>query len=178
MLALCLMLLVTYYALNYASIIGLGLCIAKCEELVIKKIPCGHSTKAKVHCYKPIYSIQCNEPCTEVLSCGHQCSGDCHSCFRGRFHKMCQHLYNPVAIMTIRFIALNPMHNHHVLNLVIIFVSMEKDVQINVVNYALYVWNNVSGSVNTISVARNAMKFVIILIAINHVQIIEVSASM
>ena len=89
---------------------------------------------------------------------------------------MCQHLYNPVA-MTITFIALNPMHNHHVLNLVIIFVSMEKDVQINVVNYALYVWNNVSGSVNTISVARNAIKFVIILIAINHVQIIEVSAS-
>ena len=72
--------------------------------------------------------------------------------------------------MIITFIALNPMHNHHILNLVITFAVMEKDVQINVVNYALYVWKNVSGNVNTISVARNAMKFVIVLVAINHVQ--------
>ena len=69
-------------------------CTANCEELVIKQIPCGHNTKTKVHCCKPVSSIQCTEPCKEVLSCGHQCSGDCHSCFRGRFHKMCQHLYS------------------------------------------------------------------------------------
>ena len=67
-------------------------CTAKCEELVIKQFPCGHSTKVKIHCYKPISSIQCNEPCKEVLNCGHQCSGDCDSCFRGRLHKLCQHL--------------------------------------------------------------------------------------
>ena len=32
-------------------------CTAKCEEMVIKQFPCGHSTKVKIHCYKPISSI-------------------------------------------------------------------------------------------------------------------------
>ena len=73
--------------------------------------------------------------------------------------------------MIIRFIVINPiMNNHHVPNLVITFAIMEKDAQINVENRVLHVWKNVSGNASTINVARNAMKFVITLVAINHVQ--------
>ena len=64
-------------------------CTTYCKELVIKQLPCGHSTKKKVQCSKPFSSIKCNGICKEILSCGHQCSGSCSTCYKGRLHKPC-----------------------------------------------------------------------------------------
>ena len=64
-------------------------CTTYCKELVIKQLPCGHSTKKKVPCSKPFSSIKCNGICKEILSCGHQCSGSCSTCYKGRLHKPC-----------------------------------------------------------------------------------------
>jgi len=59
----------------------------KCKTLVFKHLPCGHSTNKKIPCWKPLPQISCNKPCNNKLSCGHKCSGDCFSCYKGRLHK-------------------------------------------------------------------------------------------
>ena len=64
-------------------------CTTHCKELVIKKLPCGHSTKKKVPCSKPFSSIKCFGICKEILSCGHQCSGNCSTCYKGKLHRPC-----------------------------------------------------------------------------------------
>ena len=61
----------------------------KCKMLVFKHLPCGHSTKKKIECWKQVGSINCDKPCNETLQCGHRCTGDCYSCFKGRLHKRC-----------------------------------------------------------------------------------------
>ena len=61
----------------------------KCKERVFKQLPCGHTTKEKFLCWKPPQSICCNNPCDRILSCGHKCSGDCYSCYKGRLHRHC-----------------------------------------------------------------------------------------
>ena len=61
----------------------------KCKVLVFKQLPCGHSTKKKIECWKQISSINCDKPCNTTLQCGHRCSGDCYSCYKGRLHKRC-----------------------------------------------------------------------------------------
>lgn len=86
-----------------------------------------------------------------------------------KYVNICAVILYRVAMVT-RFIVLNPMNSHHALNLVITFAVIEKDVQINVVSHVLYVWKIVGGNANIISVPRNAMKFVIALVAINRVQ--------
>lgn len=53
----------------------------KCDAQVGKIIPrCGHSVQ--VSCFKDITSsdFRCPAPCTELLACGHKCSGDCANC--------------------------------------------------------------------------------------------------
>jgi len=64
-------------------------CTTYCREKIIKQLPCGHSTINKVPCSKPFSSIKCTALCKEILSCGHQCSGDCSTCYKGRLHKPC-----------------------------------------------------------------------------------------
>ncbi|XP_065913575.1 NFX1-type zinc finger-containing protein 1-like isoform X1 [Dysidea avara] len=60
----------------------------KCKEIVSKPLPCGHVAK-RVLCWKTPSDIKCREKCKEILSCGHRCSGDCHSCCLGRLHVSC-----------------------------------------------------------------------------------------
>ncbi|XP_065913577.1 NFX1-type zinc finger-containing protein 1-like [Dysidea avara] len=61
----------------------------KCEQRVSKTLPCGHVAN-KIPCLKLPSDIQCKEKCKEILSCGHHCSGNCHSCHLGRLHTPCK----------------------------------------------------------------------------------------
>ncbi|NXX81788.1 ZNFX1 protein, partial [Urocolius indicus] len=67
-------------------------CTKWCPELVTVMLKCGH--KQQVKCWiteemnheKP---VECKTKCSVTLACGHKCSGSCHTCFEGRFHKPC-----------------------------------------------------------------------------------------
>ena len=61
----------------------------KCKEIVSEPLPCGHIAKM-VHCWKSPSDIKCKEKCRKILSCGHRCSGDCHSCYLGQLHVSCK----------------------------------------------------------------------------------------
>lgn len=53
----------------------------KCDVMVEKTVSkCGH--KIQVGCFKDVTSLmfRCPEPCTDILSCGHNCSGCCGNC--------------------------------------------------------------------------------------------------
>jgi hypothetical protein len=55
--------------------------VIKCDVKVEKTVSkCGH--KIQVGCFKDVTSpiFRCPEPCTEMLSCGHNCSGSCGNC--------------------------------------------------------------------------------------------------
>ncbi|NXY18307.1 ZNFX1 protein, partial [Atrichornis clamosus] len=66
-------------------------CPVKCHEWVTVTLKCGH--KQQVECWvtgmKPEMPVKCETKCSVILACGHVCSGSCHSCFDGRFHKAC-----------------------------------------------------------------------------------------
>ncbi|XP_061865168.1 NFX1-type zinc finger-containing protein 1 [Colius striatus] len=67
-------------------------CTKWCPELVTVTLKCGHNQQVK--CWiteetnheKP---VECKTKCSVTLACGHTCSGSCHTCFEGRFHKPC-----------------------------------------------------------------------------------------
>ncbi|NXP55776.1 ZNFX1 protein, partial [Heliornis fulica] len=66
-------------------------CTKQCPELVTATLKCGHSQQVECWlteetCEEP---AECNTKCSATLECGHVCSGSCHSCFEGRFHKPC-----------------------------------------------------------------------------------------
>jgi hypothetical protein len=61
----------------------LNLELIKCDVEVEKTVPkCGH--KIKVGCFKDVTSpiFRCPEPCTDILSCGHNCSDCCGNCLQ------------------------------------------------------------------------------------------------
>ena len=60
-------------------------CTRDCQELV-KHVdwPCGHNVRAACSATP----LSCPGPCG-VLSCGHECSGNCGKCLQGRVHKRC-----------------------------------------------------------------------------------------
>ncbi|NXI60378.1 ZNFX1 protein, partial [Chloroceryle aenea] len=67
-------------------------CTKQCPELVTATLKCGHNQK--VECWlsgevKHKKIVECQTKCSITLECGHVCSGSCHSCFEGRFHKQC-----------------------------------------------------------------------------------------
>ncbi|NWQ80530.1 ZNFX1 protein, partial [Columbina picui] len=67
-------------------------CTKWCPELVTVTLKCGH--KQKVKCWiteemKHDKPVECKTKCSATLECGHVCSGSCHTCFEGRFHKPC-----------------------------------------------------------------------------------------
>ncbi|KFP69846.1 NFX1-type zinc finger-containing protein 1, partial [Acanthisitta chloris] len=67
-------------------------CMKQCPELVTVMLKCGH--KQQVQCWitedtKAKKPVECNAKCSVTLACGHVCSGSCHTCFGGRFHKPC-----------------------------------------------------------------------------------------
>ena len=74
-------------------------CTRECQEPVTKMLLCGHFTY-NLLCSRPISEIKCKVKCMERLSCGHPCSGNCHSCYIGRLHRPCgrfqpcDHIYN------------------------------------------------------------------------------------
>ncbi|XP_054748296.2 NFX1-type zinc finger-containing protein 1-like isoform X1 [Lytechinus pictus] len=62
-------------------------CTEKCEEMVRHSDwPCGHNVKVK--CSDGPES--CPAPCSEMLSCEHQCRGTCGKCHQGRLHAFCR----------------------------------------------------------------------------------------
>ncbi|NXJ89686.1 ZNFX1 protein, partial [Corythaixoides concolor] len=67
-------------------------CTKRCPELVTVMLKCGH--KQRVKCWiteemKHEKLVECKTKCSVTLECGHVCSGSCHTCFEGRFHKPC-----------------------------------------------------------------------------------------
>ncbi|NXR22404.1 ZNFX1 protein, partial [Cinclus mexicanus] len=66
-------------------------CTVKCPEQVTATLKCGH--KQKVACWVTRMgheeAVKCESKCSVTLACGHVCSGTCHTCFGGRFHKAC-----------------------------------------------------------------------------------------
>ncbi|CAG5131922.1 unnamed protein product, partial [Candidula unifasciata] len=66
------------------------MCSAKCvcHVLVLKRIlHCGH--KDKVPCHIPADKAVCSLTCTNVLDCGHPCTGACGQCRINRVHDKC-----------------------------------------------------------------------------------------
>ncbi|XP_071505637.1 NFX1-type zinc finger-containing protein 1-like [Diadema antillarum] len=47
----------------------------KCQEAVLKKLPCGHIKKVK--CWRNPEDIACTSECLKVLPCGHKCRQKC-----------------------------------------------------------------------------------------------------
>ncbi|XP_009891810.1 PREDICTED: LOW QUALITY PROTEIN: NFX1-type zinc finger-containing protein 1 [Charadrius vociferus] len=67
-------------------------CTKWCPELVTVTLKCGHDQQVK--CWiteemKHEKPVECKMKCSAKLQCGHVCSGSCHTCFEGRFHKPC-----------------------------------------------------------------------------------------
>ncbi|NXO14592.1 ZNFX1 protein, partial [Oriolus oriolus] len=66
-------------------------CTAFCPEQVTATLKCGHKQKVacgitRMGCEE---AVKCESECSVTLACGHVCSGSCHTCFGGRFHKAC-----------------------------------------------------------------------------------------
>ncbi|NXB12477.1 ZNFX1 protein, partial [Cnemophilus loriae] len=66
-------------------------CTVACPEKVTATLKCGHEQKVpcwviRMRCKE---SVKCESKCSVTLACGHVCSGSCHTCFGGRFHKAC-----------------------------------------------------------------------------------------
>ncbi|KAL4865893.1 hypothetical protein BDV12DRAFT_210786 [Aspergillus spectabilis] len=58
--------------------------VIKCDAKVEKTVPkCGHTIQ--VGCFKDVTSLifRCPEPCTDILSCGHNCNDCCGNCIQG-----------------------------------------------------------------------------------------------
>ncbi|KAF5297413.1 hypothetical protein FQR65_LT01344 [Abscondita terminalis] len=73
-------------------------CTSVCKALVDHKnrADCGHVFKIPCNMTKTNYQSNsfellkfCNFPCTQVLSCEHNCAGTCGECAQGRIHKQC-----------------------------------------------------------------------------------------
>ncbi|XP_036251487.1 NFX1-type zinc finger-containing protein 1 [Molothrus ater] len=66
-------------------------CTMKCPQRVTATLKCGH--EQKVSCWMTRVgheeAVRCESKCSVTLACGHVCSGSCHTCFGGRFHKAC-----------------------------------------------------------------------------------------
>ncbi|NXM50736.1 ZNFX1 protein, partial [Gymnorhina tibicen] len=67
------------------------ICTASCPEQVTATLKCGHKQKVacgiiRTRCEE---AVKCESKCSVTLACGHVCSGSCHACFGGRFHKAC-----------------------------------------------------------------------------------------
>ena len=66
-------------------------CTSECQKPVTKMLLCGHYAYNEPCCI-PISKIKCKVKCPVILSCGHPCSGDYHSCHLGRLHTPCKFL--------------------------------------------------------------------------------------
>ncbi|NXU55026.1 ZNFX1 protein, partial [Turnix velox] len=67
-------------------------CTDRCPEPVRVTLKCGHSQQDKCWVTEEIKHerpVECKTECSVTLQCGHICSGSCHTCYEGRFHKPC-----------------------------------------------------------------------------------------
>ncbi|NXO96119.1 ZNFX1 protein, partial [Certhia brachydactyla] len=75
-------------------------CTRMCCVRVTTTLKCGH--EQKVSCWAATMGyegvVKCESKCSVTLACGHVCSGSCHTCFGGRFHKACDSPCNRVLI--------------------------------------------------------------------------------
>nr|XP_009860073.1 NFX1-type zinc finger-containing protein 1 isoform X1 [Ciona intestinalis] len=60
-----------------------------CTEKIKVDLSCGHESKILCRDSANPDKDKCNEPCDEMLKCGHVCKGTCSSCMQGRLHKRC-----------------------------------------------------------------------------------------
>ncbi|NXR63910.1 ZNFX1 protein, partial [Rhadina sibilatrix] len=66
-------------------------CTVQCPVRVTATLKCGHEQKVSCWVTRMGYekAVKCESKCSATLACGHVCSGSCHTCFGGRFHKAC-----------------------------------------------------------------------------------------
>uniref|UniRef100_A0A8C3N3A4 Zinc finger NFX1-type containing 1 n=1 Tax=Geospiza parvula TaxID=87175 RepID=A0A8C3N3A4_GEOPR len=66
-------------------------CTMKCPQQVTATLKCGHEQKVACWMTRMVHEeiVKCESKCSVTLACGHVCSGSCHTCFGGRFHKAC-----------------------------------------------------------------------------------------
>ncbi|XP_069936521.1 NFX1-type zinc finger-containing protein 1-like [Cherax quadricarinatus] len=70
-------------------------CTVNCTVLTPNTVKCpkGHSFKLPCHLINKVNGEDaweyCEEPCSQVLKCGHTCVGNCGRCFQGRVHVSC-----------------------------------------------------------------------------------------
>ncbi|KFV02581.1 NFX1-type zinc finger-containing protein 1, partial [Tauraco erythrolophus] len=67
-------------------------CTKRCPEPVTVMLKCGHNQQVKCWITEEMKHenlVECKTKCSATLECGHVCSGSCHTCFEGRFHKPC-----------------------------------------------------------------------------------------
>ncbi|KAF7649472.1 hypothetical protein LDENG_00140980 [Lucifuga dentata] len=66
-------------------------CTKQCLAKITFKLRCGHSQQGP--CFYKILGKEpnCWTPCKQQLKCGHDCKGNCHGCFQGRYHFSCFH---------------------------------------------------------------------------------------
>ena len=65
-------------------------CTTRCNFLVEKALPCGHTAQVDCHLDPEEAAKQCKHPCEETLACEHKCSGTCGKCHQGRLHARCR----------------------------------------------------------------------------------------
>ncbi|XP_078688760.1 NFX1-type zinc finger-containing protein 1-like [Branchiostoma floridae x Branchiostoma belcheri] len=65
-----------------------------CTEILTYHLTCGHSTERV--CRVKLEDLVCNAACSQLLKCGHRCSGTCDSCRQGGLHEPCRRRCNRV----------------------------------------------------------------------------------
>ncbi|XP_071379095.1 NFX1-type zinc finger-containing protein 1 [Centroberyx affinis] len=64
-------------------------CTSRCRVKVMLKLSCGHSQQDACY-YKGVgQEPYCRTSCNQQLKCGHNCTGNCHRCYQGRYHVPC-----------------------------------------------------------------------------------------
>ena len=65
-------------------------CYSKpCKQKIKVKLNCGHINDIECHQFKDLTQVFCQEKCTAILKCGHNCDGTCGKCLQGTLHTKC-----------------------------------------------------------------------------------------
>ncbi|KAK7877833.1 hypothetical protein WMY93_031505 [Mugilogobius chulae] len=66
-------------------------CTIKCKVKINFHLKCGHNKDDCCYYKRSLMEPQCTAPCKQLLKCGHACTGTCHRCHQGRYHRDCTH---------------------------------------------------------------------------------------
>ena len=65
-------------------------CYSKpCKSIINITLKCGHLNEIECYQRKDLTKVICQEKCTTILKCGHNCEGTCGKCLQGTLHAKC-----------------------------------------------------------------------------------------